>query len=140
MLDFRLGSRIEGKNLPIPRKRNFHRLSIPILRKSSVKPEVKLVSAHSEDEEKDAQQDDDLPYVFTANKLPMHKQMFYQLCDLHVAEIQELISANDGQVGCYGNNVVPFHNIWLTCPNSAKFYTNLIVRRLAWTKQATVVK
>ena len=41
----------------------------------------------------------DLPYVFQTNKLPKHQQVFYQLCDLHDSQIQELVSANDGQVG-----------------------------------------
>ena len=39
-----------------------------------------------------------LPYVFHPDRLPPARQVIYQLCDIHCAEAQELISANDGKV------------------------------------------
>ncbi|KAJ8300887.1 hypothetical protein KUTeg_022406 [Tegillarca granosa] len=37
------------------------------------------------------------PYVYTADKIPPCRQMYYQLCDLLVDEIQYMIKKNDGK-------------------------------------------
>lgn len=71
------------------------------MRKSQITAERWTVNL-SQTEEKEDTKDDDLPYVFSSNKLPVQTHVFYQLCDLHIAEVQEIITANDGQVS--------FHN------------------------------
>ncbi|XP_032220097.2 general transcription factor 3C polypeptide 5 [Nematostella vectensis] len=94
VLDYRIGARKEGRDLPIPWKRNpFLKLQSKRkpLRQPQHKSEIGPASSASQD------LPSDVPYVFSANKLPTQKQMFYQLCDLHVSEIQALVSANDGQ-------------------------------------------
>lgn len=99
IVDYRIGSRVIGRNVPIPIKQ-AHRYSIPVLRRTAPGPiTVDLARGSTHDDEIEDKPDDDLPYVFTSNKLPVQKQVFYQLCDIHVAEVQKLISANDGQVG-----------------------------------------
>ena len=40
-----------------------------------------------------------LPYVFHPDRPPATRQIIYQLCDIHCAEAQKVISANDGKVG-----------------------------------------
>ncbi|KAK7896594.1 hypothetical protein WMY93_021919 [Mugilogobius chulae] len=36
-------------------------------------------------------------YIFREGMVPPHRQMFYQLCDLHVDRIQKVVNANNGQ-------------------------------------------
>jgi len=81
--------------------KRHHRYSIPVLRRSCQGPATVDLARGSSSDNKDDKTEDDLPYVFTPNKLPVQKQIFYQLCDIHVAEVQQLISANDGQVSYY---------------------------------------
>ena len=107
MLDFRVGSRKETRNLSIKAKRDLYTYTLPnligkaTLKGSLVKEAVMINSDDKSDQDKQVQ---DLPYVFTPNKMPVQKQLFYQLCDLHDPEIQRLISLNDGQVsGTYMN-------------------------------------
>ncbi|XP_068695106.1 general transcription factor 3C polypeptide 5-like [Montipora foliosa] len=100
MLDFRVGSRKATKNLSIKAKRDLNTYTLPnligraTLKGSLVKEAVMISSDAKLDQDK---QNPDLPYVFTPNKMPVQKQLFYQLCDLHDPEIQRLISVNDGQ-------------------------------------------
>lgn len=100
MLDFRVGSRKETRNLSIKAKRDLYTYTLPnligkaTLKGSLVKEAVMINSDDKSDQDKQVQ---DLPYVFTPNKMPVQKQLFYQLCDLHDPEIQRLISLNDGQ-------------------------------------------
>ena len=56
-----------------------------------------MVSSENEADDKQSEEQD-LPYVFTPNKMPKQKQLFYQVCDLHDPDIQRLVSRNDGQV------------------------------------------
>ena len=102
MLDFRVGSRKDAKHLPIKAKRGFGEYTLPNLVKktsSHVSLVKEAVMIGSDDKTEDKQnQEQDLLYVFTPNKMPMQKQLFYQLCDLHDPEIQRLVSINDGQV------------------------------------------
>lgn len=101
MLDFRIGSRKVGDSLPIGKKGGSLSYSLPNLRQvTSSKRDLKAPPLVAEEK------DDELPYVYSANKLPKQKQMFYQLCDLHDSEIQQLISANDEEVGCLSDLVV----------------------------------
>ena len=39
---------------------------------------------------------DESSYIFTANKLPNQRQLFYQLCDLRDESLQRIIHSNDG--------------------------------------------
>ncbi|KAL5012603.1 hypothetical protein ScPMuIL_011154 [Solemya velum] len=39
----------------------------------------------------------ELTYIFRPDKLPPHRQMFYQLCDIHLTEVEDLLHENDGQ-------------------------------------------
>ena len=39
-----------------------------------------------------------LPYAFYPDRAPTARQMIYQLCDIRCAEVQKLISENDGRV------------------------------------------
>ena len=109
MLDYRIGSRKETRDLPIKAKRDTNVYRLPNLtKKTSSKRLVKeAVMIGSDDKTDDKEsQEQDFPYVFTPNKMPTQRQLFYQLCDLHDPEIQRLISRNDGQVCLSGNVVV----------------------------------
>lgn len=102
MVDFRVGSRKMGKNLPIKAKRSSSTFILPNLVKKTGSPgllvkEAVMVGSDSKQDDRQSQ-DQDLPYVFTPNKMPKQKQLFYQVCDLHDPEIQRLVSRNDGQV------------------------------------------
>ena len=103
MLDCRIGSRREAKNLPIKAKRSVDKYALPNLVKKisshgSLVKEAVMITNDDNNGEKQSQEQD-LPYVFTPNKMPTQKQLFYQLCDLHDPEIQRLVSMNDGEVG-----------------------------------------
>ena len=102
MLDCRVGTRRESKDLPIKAKKDTSIYTLPNLVKktSSQGTLVKEAVVIGSDEKPDNKQsqEQDLPYVFTPNKMPTQKQLFYQLCDLHDPEIQRLVSINDGQV------------------------------------------
>lgn len=104
MVDFRVGSRRGAKNLPIKAKRSTSTFILPnLVRKTgsqgSLVKEAVMVSSDNKPDDKQSEEQD-LPYVFTPNKMPKQKQLFYQVCDLHDPEIQRLVSRNDGQV-CY---------------------------------------
>lgn len=102
MLDYRIGSRKETRDLPIKAKRDSSVYILPNLikkggtSKTLVKEVVRISSDDKASEEQTQEQE--YPYVFTPDKMPKQKQLFYQLCDLHDPEIQGLISKNDGQV------------------------------------------
>lgn len=119
MLDFRVGSRKGAKNLPIKAKRSLSKYVLPNLvrRTNSVQgtlaKEVVMVDSEKKAEEKQ-NQEPDLPYVFTPNKMPIQKQLFYQVCDLHDPEIQRLLSRNDGQVNYYNIHCDVFFCILFT--------------------------
>ncbi|XP_078350736.1 general transcription factor 3C polypeptide 5-like [Oculina patagonica] len=101
MVDFRVGSRKIGKDLPIKAKRSSSTYILPNLVRKTGTPGVlvkEAVMVGSDNKQDDKQsQDQDLPYVFTPNKMPKQKQLFYQVCDLHDPEIQRIVSQNDGQ-------------------------------------------
>ena len=105
MVDFRVGSRKGAKDLPIKAKRSSNSYILPnLVRKTAspltlVKEAVKVGSDTKTDDKQSQEQD--LPYVFTPNKMPKQKQLFYQVCDLHDPEIQRLVSKNDEQVCSY---------------------------------------
>ena len=100
MLDFRIGSRKVAENLPFAKKSTTPSFNLPNVRASTSGTQAHFAGTRPvTSKEKEA--DDDLPYVYTPNKMPRQKQVFYQLCDLHDAEIQKLISANDGKVGVW---------------------------------------
>ena len=103
MLDFRIGSRKGAKNLPIKPKRSGANCGLPnIVKKTPSNIGLVKGAAITSDVDKTDEspqgQEPDLAYVFNPNKMPKQKQMFYQYCDLHDSEIQELVSRNDGQV------------------------------------------
>ena len=105
MVDFRVGSRRGAKNLPIKAKRDTSSFILPNLvgknaSQGSLVKEAVMVSSENKPDDKQSEAEQDLPYVFTPNKMPKQKQLFYQVCDLHDPEIQTLVSKNDGQV-CY---------------------------------------
>lgn len=104
MVDFRVGSRKGAKNLPIKAKRSTNSFILPnLVRKTasqgSLVKEAVMVNSDNKPDDKESE-DQDLPYVFTPNKMPKQKQLFYQICDLHDPDIQRIVSKNDGQV-CY---------------------------------------
>lgn len=101
MVDFRVGSRRGAKNLPIKAKRDTSSFILPNLvgknaSQGSLVKEAVMVSSENKADDKQSEEQD-LPYVFTPNKMPKQKQLFYQVCDLHDPEIQRLVSKNDGQ-------------------------------------------
>lgn len=103
MVDYRVGSKKCGKDLPIKAKRGSSTFVLPNLVKKtasqgSLVKEAVMVGSDSKLDDKPAQ-DQNMAYVFTPNKMPQQKQLFYQICDLHDPEIQRLVSKNDGQVG-----------------------------------------
>ena len=40
---------------------------------------------------------DNTDYIFKPGQLPVQRQMYYQLCDLHSDDLQEIIHSNDGR-------------------------------------------
>ncbi|XP_077353459.1 general transcription factor 3C polypeptide 5 [Festucalex cinctus] len=53
-------------------------------------------SSTSKDSVQISYQQQDSSYIFREGMLPPHRQMFYQLCDLYVPSIQEVIKQNNG--------------------------------------------
>ena len=111
MLDCRVGTRRESKDLPIKAKKSSSIYLLPnLVRKTSAQvtlvKEAVVIGSDEKIDDKQSQAEQDLPYVFTPNKMPTQKQLFYQLCDLHDSEIQRLVSINDGQV-CLAGDLKP---------------------------------
>lgn len=107
-LDFRLRNKKHLRNIKLPPLlRSAHEFSLTTrFQKNLKKPVVPLGVANANTSGKpciDPSGDthgtpEILPYAFYPDQPPTTRQTIYQLCDLHCAEAQNLISENDGRV------------------------------------------
>ncbi|XP_006164362.1 general transcription factor 3C polypeptide 5 isoform X2 [Tupaia chinensis] len=110
VLDFRIRCGMKygyaPTDLPVKAKRSTYNYSLPITIK---KPPSQLVGIHdlkhglgpsgmagAQRSVPSKYQLKDSVYIFQEGALPPYRQMFYQLCDLHVEELQNIIHRNDG--------------------------------------------
>ncbi|KAM9324309.1 general transcription factor 3C polypeptide 5 [Gastrophryne carolinensis] len=104
VLDFRIRCGLKygytPNEMPVKAKRSTYNYSLPITVK---KPAPQAVSVQDLTHGLEASKKPpsskyklkDSVYIFKAGNLPPYRQMFYQLCDLHVDGLQELIRRND---------------------------------------------
>ncbi|KAM9840875.1 general transcription factor 3C polypeptide 5 [Aulostomus maculatus] len=107
MLDFRIRcSTKEGyslSDLPVKAKRSALTYSLPITFNKPGPPPASVMElpaqegpSTSRDPAPITYQLKDSSYIFREGMLPPHRQMFYQLCDLHLESIQQVIEQNNG--------------------------------------------
>nr|XP_061836875.1 general transcription factor 3C polypeptide 5-like [Nerophis lumbriciformis] len=107
MLDYRM--RCSTKNayvlsdLPVKPKRSALNYTLPIAINKTVPTPASVTdlptqegSGSSRDQVRVSYQLKESSYVFKEGMLPPHRQMFYQLCDLEVQRIQDVIQQNSG--------------------------------------------
>uniref|UniRef100_A0ABI7Y630 General transcription factor IIIC subunit 5 n=1 Tax=Felis catus TaxID=9685 RepID=A0ABI7Y630_FELCA len=120
VLDFRIRCGMKygyaPSDMPVKAKRSTYNYSLPITVK---KMPSQLVTMHdlkqglgpsgtggtrkstsNKYKLKDGLGETDSVYVFREGALPPYRQMFYQLCDLNVEELQRIIHRNDGAENC----------------------------------------
>lgn len=98
-------------NIPINDHRNKRRQTYYTLPNKSIQNQQRVATINTEwlaPTVKDEHEDDDeveededkiklLAYEYFPGELPTYRQCFYQLCDIHLESVQELIHQNDGQ-------------------------------------------
>ncbi|XP_061427648.1 general transcription factor 3C polypeptide 5 [Lethenteron reissneri] len=112
MLDFRLRCGIKygfvNKNLPVKSKRSTFNYSLP---NTISKPNPHAANMQQLADSSSAELSSDgrtaaatakhkleaTAFIFQRGQLPPYRQMFYQLCDLHVDCLQEIVHRNDGK-------------------------------------------
>lgn len=107
MLDFRMRCSMKhgysSSDLPVKAKRSALNYSLPITVNKSAPQPASLMSlpeqekaGTSQDSGPSSYQLKESAYIFREGMLPPHRQMFYQLCDIHVESIQRVVHANKG--------------------------------------------
>lgn len=101
MLDFRIRcSTKHGYSLgdmPVKPKRTSLSYTLPITVNKTVPQPVNVIQEGTSQEPGLASyQLKESAYIFKEGMLPPHRQMFYQLCDLHVDSIQKVVNVNQG--------------------------------------------
>lgn len=93
-------------DMPVKAKRSTYNYSLPITVKKTPSQVVTMQdlkqglgpsgTASSRKSNSNKYKLKDSVYVFREGALPPYRQMFYQLCDLNVEELQRIIHRNDG--------------------------------------------
>lgn len=105
LLDFRIRCSTKHgyslSDMPVKPKRTALSYTLPITVNKSVPPPVSVMSlpdqeGTSQETEQTSHQLKESVYIFKEGMLPPHRQMFYQLCDLHVDRIQKVVNVNQG--------------------------------------------
>ncbi|KAG8545662.1 hypothetical protein GDO81_020526 [Engystomops pustulosus] len=110
VLDFRIRCGMKygynSNEMPVKAKRSTYNYSLPITLKKPVPQAISmqdlthgLGSLGSKDSKKAPPNKYRLKesvYIFREGNLPPYRQMFYQLCDINVDSLQEIIKRNDG--------------------------------------------
>ncbi|XP_072285727.1 general transcription factor 3C polypeptide 5 isoform X2 [Pyxicephalus adspersus] len=110
VLDFRIRCGIKygytPNEMPVKAKRSTYNYSLPITLKKPVPQAISVqdltqgLAASSIPGSKKTLSNKyklkDSVYIFREGSLPPYRQMFYQLCDIHVDSLQEIIRRNDG--------------------------------------------
>ena len=112
-LDFRV-KQVYAKNMSSSRiraKRSIYQYQLPLKKKDSdkLKPKESTISSDSfnattsKDRSEERHLQSELKaekliasYVFRRGLMPAYRQLFYQLCDIELQEVQQLIHSNDG--------------------------------------------
>uniref|UniRef100_A0A8C0NSB8 General transcription factor 3C polypeptide 5 n=1 Tax=Canis lupus familiaris TaxID=9615 RepID=A0A8C0NSB8_CANLF len=110
VLDFRIRCGMKygyaPSDMPVKAKRSTYNYSLPITVKKTPSQVVTMQdlkqglgpsgTASSRKSNSNKYKLKDSVYVFREGALPPYRQMFYQLCDLNVEELQRIIHRNDG--------------------------------------------
>ncbi|XP_075690826.1 general transcription factor 3C polypeptide 5 isoform X1 [Rhinoderma darwinii] len=113
VLDFRIRCGMKygytPNDMPVKAKRSTYNYSLPITLKKPVPQAISmqdlthgLGSLGSKDHKKlppNKYRLKESVYIFREENLPPYRQMFYQLCDLNVESLQEIIKRNDDAEG-----------------------------------------
>ncbi|XP_029024968.1 general transcription factor 3C polypeptide 5 isoform X2 [Betta splendens] len=107
MLDFRI--RCSGKHgyslsdMPVKAKRSALNYSLPNTLNKAVPQPASVMGLPAQEGPSTSREPapvthqlKESSYIFREGMLPPHRQMFYQLCDLHVESIQQVIEQNSG--------------------------------------------
>ncbi|XP_062867490.1 general transcription factor 3C polypeptide 5 [Trichomycterus rosablanca] len=105
VLDFRIRCGMRNgygvNEMPVKAKRSAYEYTLPTsINKSAPQPaslkEITQDGASSSIHPSTKYMLKESAYIFRKGMLPPYRQMFYQLCDLHIHKIQEIIHKNDG--------------------------------------------
>lgn len=110
VLDFRIRCGMKygyaPNEMPVKAKRSTYNYSLPITLKKPVPQPISvqdltqgLATSSIQGSKKilsNKYKLKDSVYIFQEGSLPPYRQMFYQLCDIHVESLQEIIRRNDG--------------------------------------------
>lgn len=105
LLDFRIRCSTKHgysmSDMPVKPKRTALSYTLPITVNKSVPQPVSVMSlpdqeGPSQESGPTSYQLKESAYIFREGMLPPHRQMFYQLCDLHVDSIQKVVNVNQG--------------------------------------------
>ncbi|KAM4695908.1 general transcription factor 3C polypeptide 5 isoform 3-T3 [Rhinophrynus dorsalis] len=105
VLDFRIRCGVKcGYSMPVKAKRSTYNYSLPITLKKPAPQTVTmqdlshgLGNSESKKPSYNKYKLKESVYIFREGNLPPYRQMFYQLCDLHVESLQEIIQRNEGK-------------------------------------------
>ncbi|KAJ8679851.1 hypothetical protein QAD02_015638 [Eretmocerus hayati] len=96
-LDYRLKA-MHGLHSNVTCKRNYSQYTLPYRNASNSKARAKTLSAkgmHSDSQKKGKMLNENV-YIYKPGVVPPSRQMFYQYCDLHVPEIQDMLEKHVG--------------------------------------------
>ncbi|XP_077333680.1 general transcription factor 3C polypeptide 5 [Lithobates pipiens] len=110
VLDFRIRCGMKygyaPNEMPVKAKRSTYNYSLPITLKKPVPQPISVQDLTQGLAASNIQGSKKIPsnkyklkdsvYIFQEGSLPPYRQMFYQLCDIHVESLQEIIKRNDG--------------------------------------------
>ncbi|XP_075116385.1 general transcription factor 3C polypeptide 5 isoform X2 [Leptodactylus fuscus] len=110
VLDFRIRCGMKygyaPNDMPVKAKRSTYNYSLPITLKKPVPQTISMQDLTQGLGSQGSKDGKSLPsnkyqlkesvYIFREGNLPPYRQMFYQLCDLNVDSLQEIIKRNDG--------------------------------------------
>ncbi|XP_028317974.1 general transcription factor 3C polypeptide 5 [Gouania willdenowi] len=107
LLDFRIRCSTKHgyshSDIPVKAKRSAFNYKLPITFNKAVPQAASVMDLPGQEGSSIAQEHSPVTnllkessYIFREGMLPPHRQMFYQLCDLHVESIQALIEQNTG--------------------------------------------
>ncbi|XP_064649634.1 general transcription factor 3C polypeptide 5-like [Lineus longissimus] len=99
-IDFRIRQRVHGEKLPVRCKRKTFSYTLPSHIQKRNLTSVSVLDKETIGSKPDCPKtwnDQDCVYKFRPGVKPPYRQMFYQICDVEVPEIQALVAKNDGK-------------------------------------------
>ncbi|XP_062593081.1 general transcription factor 3C polypeptide 5-like [Saccostrea cucullata] len=98
-VDYRVRQTSPGEKMGVALKRSPNVIAFPAMkRKNTNIVKINLTKSRLTDEKDESSINKEPLHVYTPDRLPPCRQMFYQMCDIKVDEIQTLIRSNTASV------------------------------------------